>query len=539
MAKVLCEQNINRDYFGFDSNGQLVPKLYPAPTTSSFSQDNTTGVLTHEDGNGNTILSSVVSGDGSNASNSITVWPDGWAFFEHVPSSLTQDDTTGVITHDNGVDPVTTADVVSADAGNAITVGSDGGSYYSPTGGAWNTSSLTQTVNSDGTKSYVHDDGTGTTQDFCTGFTIVDEDGNTAVVDCDNPMTLDPDLHVTQWEVGGMTLWVSFARSGQAAVSGITTNHTRTVISWANLTASWANSTAIAGQNNTASGSYTVALWGQSSTATGRSSWVTWEQNNSTGTNSFTGWAQNNNSWTTSFSFWQWNIVSWAWTWMRWVSNTDSSLASASRWQGNVNSWNKSTVSWWFNVNTWDQSQIIWGNSNVNDSENSSIIGSQRSIITDNQTAHNNFIWGWHDITIDGWEDGASVWSVRSVATSLSGTASAGFYSSWDMTIDVPAGATRGNALVTVGSQNGSISWDISYSGIYSSDFGVVTHDVAVVIASNWLASVRDNQLHTDNLYVNLVWQGRIYVDDAAAWAAWLLQNEIYGDNNGFVRYKQ
>src|SRR5690606_16000219 len=45
-------------------------------------------------------------------------------------TTMVQDDATGVITYTPENGPVTTAQIVSADAGNELKVGTDGGAYY-------------------------------------------------------------------------------------------------------------------------------------------------------------------------------------------------------------------------------------------------------------------------------------------------------------------------------------------------------------------------------------------------------------------------
>lgn len=49
--------------------------------------------------------------------------------YTHVPSTLTQDPLTGVITHDNGSGVTSTVNVLSGDVGNNATIGSDGGVF--------------------------------------------------------------------------------------------------------------------------------------------------------------------------------------------------------------------------------------------------------------------------------------------------------------------------------------------------------------------------------------------------------------------------
>ncbi|SFO36121.1 hypothetical protein SAMN05421741_1433 [Paenimyroides ummariense] len=85
-------------------------------TVTTVAVNNTTGTLTYVDESGvSTVLNL---GDLVRAQETLT--------------SMVQNDATGVITYTPERGTPTTAEVVSADAGNEITVGTDGGAYYKP-----------------------------------------------------------------------------------------------------------------------------------------------------------------------------------------------------------------------------------------------------------------------------------------------------------------------------------------------------------------------------------------------------------------------
>lgn len=109
----------------------------------------------------------------------------------HNPSTFSQDATTGIITHTDGTNPAVTANLISWDTNNLIVVGSDWGTFldcaaigtcplistdadngivqgtdgllYSTIG---NTSSFIELNNGDGTLTYTHNDGNGNTEDL-------------------------------------------------------------------------------------------------------------------------------------------------------------------------------------------------------------------------------------------------------------------------------------------------------------------------------------------------------------------------------------
>lgn len=76
------------------NNGETLEDAVTANTTaiaglgsvnpSQFAQNDTNGVITHTDGDGNAVTANVVSGDGSNANNIISVGPDGGSIIDPV-----------------------------------------------------------------------------------------------------------------------------------------------------------------------------------------------------------------------------------------------------------------------------------------------------------------------------------------------------------------------------------------------------------------------------------------------------------------------
>ncbi|RLA16587.1 MAG: hypothetical protein DRQ56_10375 [Gammaproteobacteria bacterium] len=127
-------------------------------------QNNATGITTYTDEDGNTSTSNAVSAD---VGNDLIVGADGGAYVNipavpgETTTTLTQNDATGIATYTSEDATVTTIDVVSSDAGNTITVGADGGAYAAVAG----ETTTTLVDNTDGTFTYTSEDGTVTTFD--------------------------------------------------------------------------------------------------------------------------------------------------------------------------------------------------------------------------------------------------------------------------------------------------------------------------------------------------------------------------------------
>ncbi|WP_409416229.1 hypothetical protein [Flavobacterium sp. PS2] len=102
-------------------------------TLTTESQNLTTGAITYTNEAGTAVTSQVVSAD---AGNIVTVGADGGAFVDNAVikanetlTTESQNLTTGAITYTNEAGTAVTSQVVSADAGNIVTVGADGGAF--------------------------------------------------------------------------------------------------------------------------------------------------------------------------------------------------------------------------------------------------------------------------------------------------------------------------------------------------------------------------------------------------------------------------
>jgi hypothetical protein len=136
---------------GDDGGVMLSPaSLTSSETTTSLSQAIATGVVSYTDEDGGVTTANVISTD---AGNIVTVGSDGGVMLS--PASLTSSETTttllqalptGVVSYIDEDGGVHTANVISVEAGNIITVGIDGGAMLSPSAlaSAETTSTLTQ-----------------------------------------------------------------------------------------------------------------------------------------------------------------------------------------------------------------------------------------------------------------------------------------------------------------------------------------------------------------------------------------------------------
>ena len=132
-------------------------------TTTSLSQALATGVITYTDENGATQTANVISTD---AGNIISVGADGGAYVDNTiiaasetTTTLVQDDVTGDATYTNEDGLVTIVDVISTDAGNVIAVGSDGAAYLSQSIIASNETVTTLVDNGNGSFTYTNEAG--------------------------------------------------------------------------------------------------------------------------------------------------------------------------------------------------------------------------------------------------------------------------------------------------------------------------------------------------------------------------------------------
>ncbi len=156
-------------------------------TLTSLTQDNLTGNITYTDENGVATTAEIISSD---AGNLISAGADGGTYLDasSLPSetittlvdntdgsftytsedgtvtdwnetttSLSQNNTSGVVTYTNEDGTITTADVVSSDAANLISVGADGGSFLNAA--ALPSETITTLVdNNNGTYTYTSED---------------------------------------------------------------------------------------------------------------------------------------------------------------------------------------------------------------------------------------------------------------------------------------------------------------------------------------------------------------------------------------------
>ncbi|MDC8003361.1 hypothetical protein POV27_04825, partial [Aureisphaera galaxeae] len=111
-------------------------------------------------------------------------------------TSMVQNDTNGVITYTDEDGGTSTADVTSTDAGNLLTTGTDGGSFFDQVAIAANETTSILTDNGDGTYTYTDEDGnsttfTGTDDQDLTGATLT---GTMLTVDIENGASVTVDL---------------------------------------------------------------------------------------------------------------------------------------------------------------------------------------------------------------------------------------------------------------------------------------------------------------------------------------------------------
>lgn len=377
---------------------------------------------------------------------------------------------------------------------------------------------------------------------------FLDEDGRTIDSTCDW-VALHRTLHVDNVHTGsvttpwGLNLLVSNMDSNQASVNNVTTIHTRTVLSATNWTSSWLNSVVLWGINNIASWERAIALWWNWNQAT--SFWsVAWGfQNIYSGNYGFVTWFRN----TVSGSA---NIVGgWAW------AGLDSHIVT-----GNSNwvFWHKNTGAWNFSV-FWGQENIdwIWWGRNLlwgiwNDMASlDSAVWWQNNVVRQNYQA----VFGRnHDLIganvanlVSG--TGHTMASLESFATgfqhTISGSRNIAGGQNGVITGSTSDNIIVGNGITIISSasaagDNAAFGQNITVTSDYTLTSGsTLTNDhVYSQVFGFGIGSVREQQTHMDNVWINIAWNGRTYVNDAAAWTAWLLQWEVYSDNLWFLRIK-
>ncbi len=182
-AEILSTDAGNLLTVGSDGGTYLDLATIPVTETTTTLVDNGDGTFTYtnEDGIAVTIDSKgtlVDNGDGTftftDAAGTVVTWSE-------TLTSLEQDNVTGNITYtdENGV--ATTAEILSTDVGNLLTVGSDGGTYLDLATIPVTETTTTLVDNGDGTFTYTNEDGIAVTID--SKGTLVDNgDGTFAIV---------------------------------------------------------------------------------------------------------------------------------------------------------------------------------------------------------------------------------------------------------------------------------------------------------------------------------------------------------------------
>ena len=173
------------------------PTIQALETTTTLTQSDTTGVITYVDEDLNATNVEVISGQ---ASNLIRVGTDGGAYISQsiinsaatsqTLTTLTQSDTTGVITYVDEELNATTVEVTSAQASNLLRSGTDGGTLFTEadlsTAVRTISNTITQIVTSTLTSPTIQalETTTTLTQSDTTGvITYVDEDLNATAVE--------------------------------------------------------------------------------------------------------------------------------------------------------------------------------------------------------------------------------------------------------------------------------------------------------------------------------------------------------------------
>lgn len=175
-------------------------------STATLTQNSVTGVITYTDSNNNQTPVNIISADGGNV---LSIGTDGGLLFSGGPNSistLAQNTGTGVITHDDGNGNTTAVNIVSADGGNVLTIGTDGGLLFTG-GGSGTTSTLTQNT---GTGVITHNDGDGNSS---TANVISSDAGNTLTVGSDGGVSFSGIAHPSA-TIGSTTPSVNIVNAG-------------------------------------------------------------------------------------------------------------------------------------------------------------------------------------------------------------------------------------------------------------------------------------------------------------------------------------
>ena len=318
----------------FGTDGGL---FYNDPQTAVTAGANVTVTGTGIVGDPFIINSTDTIADGSetivNAGNNVTIAGAGTTVDPYIVNATAPAETPIVLTTDGDATGVTlggTADhtvnivLLSTDANNSLTLGTDGGLLYDDpqisiaagtdiaingagtagdpfvidSTGAGNTSivadtnananvrtiathddgtgtvvnieesitTLTDVDNGDGTSTitYTSEDGTTTAKTLCNEQVskFSDEDGNETVLEACKDLVLDRTLHIGQGTVAADQIGISHADSDQADTGAVTTNHDRVVIGVAASQASGGHSGVYSGDRNVTTGLDTVIAGG-------------------------------------------------------------------------------------------------------------------------------------------------------------------------------------------------------------------------------------------------------------------------------------
>ena len=383
----------------------------------------------------------------------------------------------------------------------------------------WAESSYTTTVNANGTTTYVLDNGTWNwwatdTANFCIWALLEDEDGRTENLSC-TPCGLHRTIHTTgslhAGSVWSDCLMVSHADSDQTSLTNITVNHWVTVIWWAQATNTWPWS----------------IVWWLANTSSWWRSFTTWLQNIVTNEDNLTWWAANVVDWNRNVVTWTNNVTTTTWgsNQVSWFRNTVESSFNTVAWNDNLVQSLSNQVAWNLNIVTPDHSSntVSWTSNRVNWDDNL-VVGFDNQVDDINLSWCRNIIW-WESNLIEHCSS-MVVWARNTLVLWAWGDGwDTALHIVWwqDNTITWWWAWVETNAHILSGRSNtvnaNTSSWIISWTN------NTMSHINSAVFAADGLTTVRDEQLHIDNLFVNPTL--RVFAT-AAAWFAATLPWEYY-----------
>ena len=231
---------------------------------------------------------------------------------------------------------------------------------------------------------------------------------------------------------------------------------------------------------------------------------VNWFDNDVSGNWANVWGIRNTVSWVHSWVVWDWNDVQvpYGYTWGRNNEVIWNWFSSVTYWQNNAHNSALSSIGWFDTVWTGTSGRNI-----VNGDRNSfnNLVASIVSGSDNDVSWERNLV-----VATDTVVDGNNIWT-NAQTSNLQWVRIAAF---WNM--------------ITTSWVDSLLNWDDLSDGGF---LGTTT------LGQN-ITAIRDFQTHIDWLWLNIVWRNRVFANDGAAWTAWLVQWEVYGDSNGFLRYK-